>query len=126
LENLDDDVDINRAWETIRENIKTSAKVRLGYYELKKHKPWLDEGCSKLLDQRIHAKWQWLPDPSEINGYNLNIIRREASRHFCCNFILPPEVQSQSQSHITNDDLSVSVSWFRAPSWAHDQILITV
>jgi hypothetical protein len=27
---------------------------------------------------------------------------------------------------ITTDDLSVSVSWFRAPSWAHDQILITV
>jgi hypothetical protein len=33
---------------------------------------------------------------------------------------------TQSQSHITTDDLSVSVSWFRAPSWAHDQILITV
>jgi hypothetical protein len=39
LENLDDDVDINRAWETIKENIKMSAKVSLGYYELKKHKP---------------------------------------------------------------------------------------
>jgi hypothetical protein len=30
LENLDDDVDINRAWETIRENIKILAKVSLG------------------------------------------------------------------------------------------------
>jgi hypothetical protein len=39
--------DINRALETIRENIKTSAKESLGYYELKKHKPWFDEGCSK-------------------------------------------------------------------------------
>jgi hypothetical protein len=38
--------------ETIRENNKISAKERLGYYELKKHKPWLDEGCSKLLDHR--------------------------------------------------------------------------
>jgi hypothetical protein len=27
LENLDDNVDINRAWETIRENIKISAKT---------------------------------------------------------------------------------------------------
>jgi hypothetical protein len=27
LENLDRDVDINRAWETIRENISISAKV---------------------------------------------------------------------------------------------------
>jgi hypothetical protein len=39
LENLDDDVDINRASETIKENIKISAKTSLGYYELKKDKP---------------------------------------------------------------------------------------
>jgi hypothetical protein len=26
LENLDDDVDINRAWESVRENIKMSPK----------------------------------------------------------------------------------------------------
>jgi hypothetical protein len=25
---------------------------------------------------------QWLQDPSEINGDNLNIVRREASRYF--------------------------------------------
>jgi hypothetical protein len=49
---------------------------------LKKHKPWFDKGCSKLLDQRKQAKLQWLQDPSEINGDNLNNIRREASRHF--------------------------------------------
>jgi hypothetical protein len=54
----------------------------LGYYELKKHKPWFDEGCSKLLDQRKQAKLQWLQDPSEVNGDNLNNVRREASRHF--------------------------------------------
>jgi hypothetical protein len=48
LENLDTEVDINRAWETIRENIKISAKESLGCYELKKHKPWFNEGCSKL------------------------------------------------------------------------------
>jgi len=43
LGNLSDDVDINRAWENIKENIKTSAKESLGLYELKQHKPWLDE-----------------------------------------------------------------------------------
>jgi hypothetical protein len=31
--------------ETLRENIKISAKESLGYYKLKKHKPWFDEGC---------------------------------------------------------------------------------
>jgi hypothetical protein len=41
-----------------------------------------DEGCSKLLDQRKQAKFQWLQDPNEINGDNLNNVRREASRYF--------------------------------------------
>jgi hypothetical protein len=59
-----------RAWETIREHIKISAKDSLGYYELRKHKPQFDEGCSKLLHQRKKAKLQWLQDPSKINGNN--------------------------------------------------------
>jgi hypothetical protein len=52
LENVHAEVNIYRTWETITENIKISAKECLGYYELKKHTPWLDEACSKLLDRR--------------------------------------------------------------------------
>jgi hypothetical protein len=37
LENSYVEVDINRAWETIRQNIKISTKESLRYYELKKH-----------------------------------------------------------------------------------------
>jgi hypothetical protein len=37
------------AWENIKENIKTSAKESLGLYELKQHKPWFDEKCSRFL-----------------------------------------------------------------------------
>jgi hypothetical protein len=55
----------------IIENIKISGKESEGYYELKKHKPWFNEGCSKLLDQRKQAKERWLQDPSEINGDNI-------------------------------------------------------
>jgi hypothetical protein len=66
LENLDTEVDINGAWETVRENITISAKESLGYYEPKKHKAWFDEGCSELLDQRKQAKLHRLQDPSEI------------------------------------------------------------
>jgi hypothetical protein len=58
-----------------------SAKESLGYFELKKHKPWFDKGYSKLLGQKKQAKLQ-LQDPSEINGDNLNNVRLEASRHF--------------------------------------------
>jgi hypothetical protein len=82
LEDLDTGVKINSAWETIRENIKISAKKSLNYFELKKQKPWFDEGCSKLLNQRKQAKLQWLQDPSEINGDNPNNVRCEARRYF--------------------------------------------
>ncbi|PNF42937.1 hypothetical protein B7P43_G11837, partial [Cryptotermes secundus] len=52
LENLDTEVDVNKACKTIRDNIRISAKESLGCYELKKHKLCFDEGCSELLDQR--------------------------------------------------------------------------
>jgi hypothetical protein len=82
LEDLDAEVEINSAWETIRENKKISAKESLSYFELKKHKPCFDKGCSKLLDRRKQTKLLWLQDPSEINGDSLNNVRREASRYF--------------------------------------------
>jgi hypothetical protein len=44
LEGLDAQVVIKNAWETVREDIRSSAKESLGYYESKKHKPWFDEG----------------------------------------------------------------------------------
>jgi hypothetical protein len=68
LQNSDADVDINKAWETISENNKISAKESLGYYELKKQKTWIDEECSKLSDQRKHVKFQWLQDTMKISG----------------------------------------------------------
>jgi hypothetical protein len=49
---------------------------------MKKHKPWFNKECLKLLDQTKQAKVQWLHDPSEINGDNLKIIGCEASRYF--------------------------------------------
>jgi hypothetical protein len=58
-------VDINRARGTVRENISTSSEENLGYYEMKKHKPWFHKECSELLDQRIQAKLQ---EASQGNG----------------------------------------------------------
>jgi hypothetical protein len=51
LEDWDAEVETDSAWKMIRENIKISAKESLGYFDLKMHKPWFDEGCSKLLDK---------------------------------------------------------------------------
>ena len=58
MENLSDDKDINRAWENIKENIKTSAKESLGLHELKQHRPWFDKECLGFLDQRKQVKMQ--------------------------------------------------------------------
>jgi hypothetical protein len=74
--------DNNRAWENIKECIKTSAQESLGLYERKQHKPWFDDECAKFLDQRKQAKLQWLQNPNQSNVDNLNNVRREASRHF--------------------------------------------
>jgi 50S ribosomal subunit-associated GTPase HflX len=38
LENVNDCENINRAWEDIQKNIKTSAKDSLGLYKLMEHK----------------------------------------------------------------------------------------
>jgi hypothetical protein len=58
------------------------AKDNLGYQNLKHNKPWFDDECSKLIDQRMQAKLQWLQYPSQNNGDNLQNLRRETSRIF--------------------------------------------
>jgi len=45
LESLSDSENVNKAWENIKLNIKTSAKENLDLYKLKQHKPWFDEEC---------------------------------------------------------------------------------
>jgi hypothetical protein len=82
LEILDESFDINNAWESIGENIKTSAKGNLRYHRLKHNKPWFDDVCSKFIDQRRQAKLQWLQNPSQINGDNLQNVKRETIRTF--------------------------------------------
>ena len=56
LEYLRDSKDKNRAWENIKENIKTSTKKSLCLHELKQHKPWVDEEYLHYLDQRKRLK----------------------------------------------------------------------
>jgi len=81
LENLNDDEDVNRTWENIKENIQPSAKESLGLHELEQNKPWFDEECLGFFDQRKWAKMQWMRDPSQSNVDILNNVRCEVSRH---------------------------------------------
>jgi hypothetical protein len=56
LESLDESFRNDNAWESIRENNKASAKDNLRYHRLNYNKPWSDDECSKLIDQRKQAK----------------------------------------------------------------------
>jgi len=60
MENVNDDEDVNRIRENIKENIQSSAEESLGLHELKQNKPWFDEECLGFLDQRKRAKMQWI------------------------------------------------------------------
>jgi hypothetical protein len=82
LDNLEDNGDINRARDAIRENIKISVKDCIGHCEAKRHIPWFDEECSELVNRRKQAKLQWLQDSSLVNEDNMSNVRREASRYF--------------------------------------------
>jgi hypothetical protein len=82
LESLEESFDISNAWESIGENINTSAKHNLGYQELKHNKPWSNDKCSKLTDHQKQAQLQWLQNPNHINGDNLQNLRCETSRIF--------------------------------------------
>ena len=55
LGNLNDNEELNTAWENTEEDAKTSAKDSLGLRELKQHKPWFDEECLHFLEQRKQA-----------------------------------------------------------------------
>jgi hypothetical protein len=51
-------------------------------HEMKHLKPWFDEECLGILDQRKQAKMQWIQDPSQRNVDNLNKVRRDAQQTF--------------------------------------------
>ena len=60
LGNISDDGDINRTWDNIKENIKTSAKESLDLHELKQHKPCFDDEGLHFLEERKQEKSQWV------------------------------------------------------------------
>jgi len=71
LANLNDSEYINRAWENVTENITVSAKDSLGWFEC------INPGLMKSVYD-FYLKGSRL----QYNVDNLNIVRREASRHF--------------------------------------------
>jgi hypothetical protein len=60
---------------------KTSAKENLGYHRLTHNKLWFDDECSKLIEQGKQAKLQWLQNPRQINGDNLQNFSLKPAEH---------------------------------------------
>ena len=79
MANLKDSEKINRAWENVKENIKTSARESSDMYELKQRNRKFEEECLVFLDHRKQAKVQRLHDPKQSNIDDLNNVRRQAS-----------------------------------------------
>jgi len=46
---------------------------------LKHNNPCFDEEHSQLSDKRKQAKFQWLQNPNQINGDDMNNIKRETT-----------------------------------------------
>jgi len=82
LENGNDEEDVNRSWEHIKENIQTSAEESLGLHELNQNKLWFDEECLGFLGQRKWDNLQWIEDPSQSNVDIQNKVSREVSKQF--------------------------------------------
>jgi hypothetical protein len=79
LENIHTEVDVNKARETVKREYQSFCTDSLGYYELKKNKPWFDERCSELLGTSEIAV---VTGSKGSKGDNLNNITRETSRQF--------------------------------------------
>ena len=61
------EVDINDTWENIRD-IKVAAEESIGYYDLMKMKPWLDDDFLHVVERRKQAKLKFLQDPTNLIG----------------------------------------------------------
>jgi hypothetical protein len=52
LENLDAEMEINSASETVREDMKNFSQRESRLLQIEEHKQWFDKGCSELSNQR--------------------------------------------------------------------------
>jgi len=61
---------------------KGAAKECVGEKKHNKNKPWFDEECLKLHEERKHARQQWLSNKSEANTKNYSNAKRNATLRF--------------------------------------------
>ena len=73
---------MNKMWEAIRDTVKGAAKERVGEMKRQKNKPWFDDECLKLHEERKQARQRWLGNKNEANTNNYSNAKRNATRGF--------------------------------------------
>ncbi|PSN43801.1 hypothetical protein C0J52_15501 [Blattella germanica] len=76
----EEETNINREWETIRDTIKLSASESVGHLKKRQSRKWFDEECVDMVHKRKLAKMNWMREPNEQNSEQLCSIRRETTR----------------------------------------------
>ncbi|PSN38555.1 hypothetical protein C0J52_14819 [Blattella germanica] len=71
---------INREWESIRDTIKLSASESVGLLKKRQSRKWFDDECADMVNKRKLAKMNWMREPNEQNSEQLCSIRRETTR----------------------------------------------
>ena len=71
--------EVDDTWENITDNIKVAAGESIGYYQVKKKKPWFDDDGSNVVQRRKQAKFKFLQDPTQLNMDNYHTERCETS-----------------------------------------------
>ena len=62
--------------------MKGAAKERVGEMKRQKNKPWFDDECLKLHEERKQARQRWLGNKNEANTNNYSNAKRNATRVF--------------------------------------------
>ena len=62
--------------------MKGAVEESLGFRKIKKSKPWFEEKCKALHEDRKRARLQWLQNRTEANVNNYNEAKQLASRGF--------------------------------------------
>ena len=76
------EIDVNKMWEAIRDTVKGAAKEHVGEMKRQKNKPWFDDECLKLHEERKQARQRWLGNKNEANTNNYSNAKRNATRGF--------------------------------------------
>ncbi|PSN48471.1 hypothetical protein C0J52_11717 [Blattella germanica] len=76
----EEETNINRERESIRDTIKLSASESVGLLNKRQSRKWFDDECADMINKRILAKMNWIREPNEQNSEQLCSIRRETTK----------------------------------------------